>query len=160
PKRNVLDREHFGNFHQQHGQHLLLVNRTDPAEWWMKQKFASDQRSVREDTLYAGVQWNFLRSYMAERIRPGMQVVDLGCGTGLYASLMAENGASVLGIDPSETYLAVARSNAVPGTHFLNLKIGEAGGLDALEPASADLVFMSDALLFYFIPFYPGQKAD
>jgi SAM-dependent methyltransferase len=160
PKRNVLDKEHFGNFHQQHGQHLMLVNRAKPAEWWMNQKFEPDYLSVRADTLYGAVQWRFLERYMPECVRPGMEVVDLGCGTGIYANLIARHGANVLGVDPSEDYLAVARANAIPGTRFVAMAIGEKSGLDAIPTASVDMVFMSDALLFYFVPFYPGQSAD
>jgi SAM-dependent methyltransferase len=159
-KRNLLDKDHFGNFHQQHGQYMMLLKRVNPADWWMKQKFTPDYLSVRSDTLYGAVQARFLESYMAQRIRPGMTVVDLGCGTGIYANLMAKHGASVLGVDPSDEYLAVAKANAAPGTRFENMKIGESGGLDAVPTASADMVFMSDALLFYFVPFFPGQKAD
>ena len=160
PKRHLLDRVHFGNFHQQHGQHMALEKRQDAVGWWMRQKFAEDQLSVRPDTLYGAIQNKFLEQYTEERIGAGMAVVDLGCGTGVYSNLMASRGADVLGIDPSEEYLAVARSNAVPGARFENMKIGEAGALDKIPTASADIVFMSDALLFYFVPFYPGQSAD
>jgi len=160
PKRNVLDADRFGNFHQQHGRHMVLVKRADPAAWWMSQKFTPDQLSVRSDTLYGAVQWTFLEKFAAERIRPGMEIVDLGCGTGVFANLMARHGGRVLGVDPSEQYLAVAKGNAAPGTRFEAMRIGEPGGLDAIPPRSADMVFMSDALLFYFVPFYPNQKAD
>ncbi len=43
---------------------------------------------------------------------------------------------------------------------FLNMKAGQEGGLDGTPSSSADMIFMSDALLFYFVPFYPGQQAD
>jgi SAM-dependent methyltransferase len=160
PKRHLLDHQRFGNFHQQHGQHMALTRRKDPADWWMRQKFTEDQLAVRPDTLYGAIQGKFLESYTEERIGAGSAVIDLGCGTGVYSNLMASRGAKVLGIDPSEEYLAVARANAVAGTRFENMKIGEAGGLDEIPTASADIVFMSDALLFYFVPFYPGQNAD
>lgn len=160
PKRHLLDRENFGNFHQQHGQHMALARRKDPADWWMRQKFSEDQKYVRPDTLYGAIQSKFLEGYTEERIGPGMNVIDLGCGTGVYSNLMAGHGATVLGIDPSEEYLAVARANAVANTRFETMKIGEAGGLDNIPDASADMIFMSDALLFYFLPFYPGQNAD
>jgi SAM-dependent methyltransferase len=160
PKRHLLDRKNFGNFHQQHGQHMLLSRRTDPAKWWMQQKFTPDCTQVRSDTLYGAVQWRFLDGYFARKITPGMEVVDLGCGPGIYANEMARHGATVLGVDPSEEYLATARANAVPGTSFARMAIGEAGGLDAIASGSVDLVFMSDALLFYFVPLYPGQNAD
>lgn len=159
-KRHLLDRENFGNFHQQHGQHMALARRKDPADWWMRQKFSEDQKYVRPDTLYGAIQSKFLESYTEERIGPGMNVIDLGCGTGVYSNLMASHGATVLGIDPSEEYLAVARANAAANTRFETMKIGEAGGLDNIPDTSADMIFMSDALLFYFLPFYPGQNAD
>jgi SAM-dependent methyltransferase len=160
PKRNLLDSRHFGNFHQQHGHHLMVVKRTDPAKWWMQQKFTEDYRAVRSDTLYGGIQWSFLKDYFPARIKAGMKVVDLGCGTGIYCNLMARAGAQVLGVDPSDEYLAVAREHALPNVSFAKMDIGAPGGLDAIPDASADLIFMSDALLFYFVPFHPGQQAD
>lgn len=89
PKRHLLDRVHFGNFHQQHGQHMALEKRQDAVGWWMRQKFAEDQLSVRPDTLYGAIQNKFLEQYTEERIGAGMAVVDLGCGTGVYSNLMA-----------------------------------------------------------------------
>ena len=139
---------------------MMLVKRANPVEWWMEQKFSTDRLSVRPDTLYGAVQWRFLEKYFAERIRPGMSVIDLGCGTGVYTNAMARHGAKVLGVDPSDEYLAVAKANAVANSSFENMRIGESGGLDAIASSSADIVFMSDALLFYFVPLYPGQKAD
>lgn len=160
PKRNLLDRQHFGNYHEQHGQHFMLVRREDPAAWWMKQKFTPDLTAVRRDNLYGAVQWNFMEQFARERAKSGMRIADLGCGTGVYSNLLALAGAEVIGLDPSEEYLAVARRNAATGTSFVKAAIGEPGGLRALDDASVDIVFMSDALLFYFCPLYPGQAAD
>src|SRR5581483_8422979 len=39
PKRSLLDRQHFGTFHQQLGAELRLRRRVDPAAWWYEQKF-------------------------------------------------------------------------------------------------------------------------
>jgi len=159
-KRNLLDRQRIGNFHEQHGQHLMLNRRTDPASWWMQQKFTADLRAVHSDNLYGAVQWSFLEQFAKNRIGREMSVADIGCGTGLFSNLFASTGAQVTGIDPSEEYLAVARSNAAAGTTFLRANIGEAGALASIANGSMDIVFMTDALLFYFCPFYPGQKAD
>lgn len=160
PKRNLLDRQRIGNFHEQHGQHFMLVRREDPATWWMKQKFTPDLKAVRSDNLYGAVQWNFLEEFSRRRMHQGMTVADIGCGTGLFSNLFASTGATVIGLDPSKEYIEVAQKNAVEGTTFLQADIGAPGGMGSLADASVDVVFMSDALLFYFCPFYPGQIAD
>lgn len=42
----------------------------------------------------------------------GKKVLDLGCGTGRHAILLAKAGASVIGVDFSEEMLALARAKA------------------------------------------------
>ncbi len=42
-------------------------------------------------------------------IRPGDQMLDVGCGTGVLAAALAEAGAQAVGIDASEPYLDGAR---------------------------------------------------
>jgi 2-polyprenyl-3-methyl-5-hydroxy-6-metoxy-1,4-benzoquinol methylase len=41
-------------------------------------------------------------------VRPGMRVLDIGCGTGTLSMMMAGRGASVVGLDDSADMLAVA----------------------------------------------------
>lgn len=160
PKTQIVDHHNFWNSHQQHGEYMALMRKEDPDGWWMRQKFSPDQLSVRRDTLYGAIQNTFLEEYTQQRIRKGMSVVDLGCGTGVYSNLIASRGASVLGVDPSEEYLAVAREHAREGARFEQMQIGQAGGLDRIPTGSADVVFMSDAILFYYVPFFRGQTAD
>ena len=45
--------------------------------------------------------------------RPGARVLDVGCGTGTFAVLLAGRGVDVVGVDPSAASLALAR--AKPG---------------------------------------------
>ncbi|MDQ6766393.1 MAG: 2-amino-4-hydroxy-6-hydroxymethyldihydropteridine diphosphokinase [Candidatus Eremiobacteraeota bacterium] len=45
-------------------------------------------------------------------LRPGMKVLDVGCGSGRYSSLFAQRGAVVTGLDRSSTMLAAARAGA------------------------------------------------
>jgi 2-polyprenyl-3-methyl-5-hydroxy-6-metoxy-1,4-benzoquinol methylase len=42
-------------------------------------------------------------------IRPGQQVLDVGCGTVVITAAAADLGATTVGLDPSETYLDFAR---------------------------------------------------
>lgn len=159
PKTSLVDGENFGNFHQQLGQELLLNHREYPEDWWLKQKFYDDCQNVREN-LYAMVQAPYLKKYFRRRLKPGHHVVDLGCGIGLYSKWMAETGATVIGLDPNKKYIELAKRNKESGLSFEVMDVGVKGALDKIPSGSADFVFMSDALLFYFVSERPQQKAD
>ena len=58
-------------------------------------------------------------------IRPGMKVLDLGCGDGTTAVPAAEYGASVLGIDIAENLVAAGNdARQRPGLDELALPAG------------------------------------
>jgi SAM-dependent methyltransferase len=159
-KRTILDREHFGNFHQQLGQYLLLVERESPTKAWLDQKFTKDLKAVRTDNLYGSVQAHFLKRYFDRKIIPGNKVVDIGCGTGFYSHMMTKAGADVLGIDPNQEFITLAREEVKGQARFEVMNVGTEGALSNIPDQYADVVFMSDALLFYFVPVHPDQKAD
>jgi SAM-dependent methyltransferase len=46
------------------------------------------------------------------KLKPGARVLDLACGTGRHAVLLARRGAFVVGVDKTEAYLAEARRAA------------------------------------------------
>ena len=161
PKRSIFDTEHFGNFHQQLGRELRLIRREDPNKWWLRQKFTEDLKDTRLN-LYKAIQESSLRRYFKERFRNGGDVIDIGCGTGFYTKLMAEAGAlNVLGIDPNADFIEIAHREENPRSRFEVCEtIGQPGGLSSIPSGSADFIYMSDALLFYFVAENPTQKAD
>lgn len=65
-------------------------------------------------------------------------VVDIGCGTGVLALLLADRGIAVTGVDPALASLDVAR--AKPGASRVRWIHGTATDL---PPLSADLAFMT-----------------
>ncbi|MFJ5924437.1 class I SAM-dependent methyltransferase [Kitasatospora sp. NPDC092948] len=65
-------------------------------------------------------------------------VLDLGCGTGVFALLLAERGIEVTGADPAAASVAVAR--AKPGGDRVRWISGDA---TALPPLQVDLVTMT-----------------
>jgi len=65
-------------------------------------------------------------------------VVDLGCGTGVLALLLAARGVDVVGVDPARGLLDVARSR--PGAGRVSWLVGDAR---SLPPLQADLVTMT-----------------
>ncbi len=150
-KTSFLDKKHLGNFHQQIGQKLVFERKINPSDWWAKQKFNSDYTELN-NTLYKAIQGSFLNSFFSSRFNSFSKVIDLGCGVGYYTKLMGKNGAKVLGVDPNEDYINIARRNSKENVTFKHSKIGGKGDLDWIPSQSVDFVFMSDALSFYFVP--------
>jgi SAM-dependent methyltransferase len=62
-----------------------------------------------------------------------------------------------LGIDPNQEYVRLASGRAAAGARFEQMAIGSPGGMKSIPSHSMDLVFMSDALLFYFVPPQKGE---
>lgn len=51
-------------------------------------------------------------------LKPGMRVLDVGCGPGRHAYEMASRGIEVHGIDISHTFIELATASAPAGTSF------------------------------------------
>jgi SAM-dependent methyltransferase len=83
---------------------------------------------------------------LVERLREGIDVVDLGCGTGHAATRIADAfpASRVLGIDKAVTSLAIAEAEAdrlgLANARFEQRDAGE------IEPGSADLVLAFDVI--------------
>jgi ubiquinone/menaquinone biosynthesis C-methylase UbiE len=78
------------------------------------------------------------------------RVADVGCGPGRAAAFMADRGLDVVGVDPSQAMLAVART-AHPKIEF------EEGQLDALPVETGAL---AGAVCWYSIIYTPLDRLD
>lgn len=76
------------------------------------------------------------------------RVVDVGCGTGCLAVLLAERGLEVVGVDPAVASLDVARSK--PYADGVTWVEGDATALTGLV-AGADLVVMTGNVAQVFV---------
>ncbi|MFC4034809.1 class I SAM-dependent methyltransferase [Streptomyces polygonati] len=74
---------------------------------------------------------------LAERL-DAKRVLDIGCGTGVFALLLADRGAEVVGVDPARASIDVAR--AKPGGDRVRWLCGDA---TALPPLRVDLATMT-----------------
>jgi ubiquinone/menaquinone biosynthesis C-methylase UbiE len=79
--------------------------------------------------------------WAAAGLTPTMQVLDLGCGTGLISQGIARSltSGSAIGIDRSPTMVATARSQA-QGITNISFEVGNSENLD-LPTASFDFVY-------------------
>src|SRR5690242_14411243 len=80
---------------------------------------------------------------LVERIgvKPGMKVLDLGCGDGTTALPEAKLGAEVLGVDISSNLVAAGTRRAKEqGLTNLRFQEGDASNLEQLPDTTFDLV--------------------
>jgi SAM-dependent methyltransferase len=73
-------------------------------------------------------------------------VLDIGCGTGTFACLLAQLGKEVTGIDPATASVEVARRK--PGADRVRWLVGEA---TTLPPLAVDLVTMTGNVAQVFL---------
>lgn len=90
---------------------------------------------------------------LAIGLKPGSQVLDLGCGAGRYALRVRGEASSYLGIDASEEMIAAARVNC-PELHF---RTADIVNLDMVNDAW-DLVVLAGNVLDYLQP--EGRRAS
>jgi 2-polyprenyl-6-hydroxyphenyl methylase / 3-demethylubiquinone-9 3-methyltransferase len=61
----------------------------------------------------------------------GLRILDIGCGGGILAEPLARLGAAVVGVDPSESNIAVARRHAAQSELAVDYRTGSAEALAA-----------------------------
>jgi SAM-dependent methyltransferase len=92
-------------------------------------------------------------------IRPGMQVLDLGCGDGTTALPAAVRGADVLGIDIASNLVAAGNARArQAGLSRLKFEEGDASNLGGLADDAFDLVISIFGAMFAPRPFDTARE--
>jgi ubiquinone/menaquinone biosynthesis C-methylase UbiE len=81
------------------------------------------------------------------------RVLDVGCGTGSLAILLARTGRTVVGVDPAAASLDVARSK--DGSTAVTWIHGEAGQIPAV---AADCALMTGNVAVRDAPDRPGRE--
>jgi SAM-dependent methyltransferase len=65
------------------------------------------------------LRWARRVKMLSSHLRPGMTVLELGCGTGTFTRELARSGADVIAIDVSAELLEIARANhSAPNVHY------------------------------------------
>ncbi len=77
-------------------------------------------------TLWAREPDKRLKEFAKDYLKPGMRVLDLGCGKGRHTLYCAQMGVEVHGVDVSETALNALRDKAEKGQLFELVKVAKA----------------------------------
>lgn len=96
-------------------------------DWYEKYGKEKDwQTDIEEYDVNLFLSYQYFRKLVEKNIKPGMKVLDYGCGHGMHAILPAKLGAEVYGVDVSEESLKIARrraekENVSDKTKFFNM---------------------------------------
>jgi 2-polyprenyl-3-methyl-5-hydroxy-6-metoxy-1,4-benzoquinol methylase len=82
------------------------------------------------------------RAFLTGELRPGLRVLDIGCGDGLFTGEIAAAGASVIGADVAEAALERARRRH-PGLTFTRVELD---GPLPFADTSFELVWASEVI--------------
>ena len=65
------------------------------------------------------LRWARRVKMLSSHLKPGMTVLELGCGAGYFTQELARSGADIVAIDVSPELLEMARANcSAPNVHF------------------------------------------
>ena len=151
-KLNLFDTDHTGTFHQELGSHMLSLKK-NPEMWWVDQKFNKDLLSLR-DNQYRYVQEKFMESFFNEDLS-NQNLLDFGCGIGYYSSFFSHRNANVVGVDPSQKYIKIAKEKHSNDdkVEYLVQSFENHSDFDSLEKNKFDIIWLSDVFLYYFVPY-------
>lgn len=105
---------------------------------WGKAPFVSIAEKIRD--LHAAVA-------EAMNVQPGERVLDLGCGTGGVAEIVARPGVTTVGIDLAPGLIETAKERAAERGLSIDYRVGDCENLD-VEDASFDAVGSSVGIMF------------
>jgi SAM-dependent methyltransferase len=98
------------------------------AEFWRIKLLANDDAALIKNEQVVDVCWHVLE------LEPGMSVLDLGCGAGMQANLMAERGIEAHGIDISKVLVDYANEQARERGLSARFTVGDMRKFDIDDP--------------------------
>ena len=116
----------------------------DPKTTWDACGAAFDRYTSSEDSFSENVERPVIESLLGDLSRTS--ALDLGCGSGTYATRLAERGARVVGVDLSATMLGLARERARTREADLELLVADIARPLPFSSSQFDLVFTATAL--------------
>ena len=153
PKDSFFDKKHLGNFHQQIGDYVYKSSKKNPEDWWIYQKFEKNLKTTRNNP-YRWVQEDFMKTFFSKEMLFEKKVLDFGCGIGYYSDFFASLGAVVTGVDPSVSYINKA-NELYSKSNNLSFFVNEFKDIEDFKmiEGSFDYIFLSDVLLYFFVPY-------
>ena len=75
----------------------------------------------------------------------GKRILDYGCGSGKFSRVLAEKGAEVIAVDPTESMLTLARAHNCQRINYQYIESNDISFVDAIDAAVATYVLCGRA---------------
>lgn len=106
-------------------------------------QYQYDDLLSRSSDPYANAKYTMIRSYLREQ--SPSRILNVGCGSGELSFLLAADGHTVVGIDPGEEYIALAKKSLPPT--FSSRCSFQVSAIESFESAEQfDAVVATDVL--------------
>jgi len=102
-----------------------------------------DDLKNREQDPYANTKYALLLKYLEKKRNGKLNILNAGCGSGDLSILLAQAGHKVLGIDPSDEYIDLAKLRASQNGVSCEFKVAS---IEELDYAKYDCVIATDVL--------------
>ncbi|MEY2570443.1 MAG: hypothetical protein QOE63_793 [Acidimicrobiaceae bacterium] len=106
----------------------------------MDETYTAQDHAFREDDTYAGGKYELTLRWLRTRVAAPSEMINVGCGGGLFNTMAATAGYTVRGYEPDPAAYAVAAQAATPGV------VVEQLGLEQIPAQPAAVVVMHDVL--------------
>jgi SAM-dependent methyltransferase len=106
---------------------------------WDDLNVQNDRDAQEESASYTAF-LEFLDSETIPAPGPQVSVLDLGCGGGQVALMLAERGYATYGVDFSETAIQLAKRNATLVVQAIQFSVGDCLNLEEFDGGAFDLV--------------------
>ena len=103
----------------------------------------------RLETRHGRVEYETTMAYLERYLEPGMRIIDIGAGTGIYSHALAGRGCYVDAVELVERNIAVFRTKTKPGEN-VTIRQGDATDLSPFLSDTYDLTMLLGPMYHLF----------
>ncbi len=107
----------------------------------LKNYYETHEENSRLRSRHGSVEFLTTVKYVEKYLKPGMKILEIGAGTGIYSHYFAQNGYSVDAVEIMEYNIEVFKANTTPGEK-VTITQGDAIDLKGFDDGAYDITLL------------------
>ncbi len=107
----------------------------------LKNYYETHEENSRLRSRHGSVEFLTTVKYVEKYLKPGMKILEIGAGTGIYSHYFAQNGYSVDAVEIMEYNIKVFKANTTPGEK-VTITQGDAIDLKGFDDGAYDITLL------------------